>query len=505
MKLKSRLSRTFTAINLATLSVSLLVLFLLVRRDELRDFDEALDAQASEAARFALLRNAVPPGPGAIPEALALSPRYIALYDTNGRLLSANAVLASRAPASLAALGLRDDVSEGRHRVELAVGTDHLRGVTVPLGHDGQVLLYAMPRRFIDQDLAYLLKVSLGLMLSATALTWVVARGVGRHLSREVGAIAEVARKVQKGELSARVEQPMDSDETRDLAEDLGRMIGQLDELMTTQRTFVAHAAHELRSPIATLRGELQLSLRRTRGEEEYRAAIARALQSAELLSLLADDLLTLARVQSRRPIQEARAPFSAVLEGALGLARATAAERSVNVELTVAERAHVDVSGARRDLSRALRNLIDNAVAHSPEGGSVLVDASRDEGAVLVSVQDEGEGVLAAESKHLFTPFWRGHREQSGDTQGAGLGLAIAREIARAHGGEVDLAASPRGTRFVMRLLVAPSPPSATPSGEPSESFEARGEASEASEASGPSHTAMATVTAPEDQARRG
>lgn len=457
MKLKSRLSVTFTAINLATLSVSFVVLFFFVRRDELRDFDAALDAQANDAARFALARNAVPPGPGAIPEALALSPRYVALYDTNGRLLSANAVLAGSAPTSLAALGLRDGASGERRRVELAVRGVKLRGVIVPLGHDGQVIFYAMSRRFIDDDLAYLVKVSLGLMLTAIALTWVVARGVGRLLSREVDAIAAVARKVQSGDLSARVEARMDSDETRGLAEDLGRMIGQLDELMTTQRTFTAHAAHELRSPIATLRGELQLSLRRTRDEEGYRAAIARALQNVELLSLLADDLLTLARVQSRRAPRDERARVSDVLEGAVELARPLALERRVSVEPSaLAEDAAVEVLGAKRDLARALRNLLDNAIAHSEEGGRVVVGAARDGDAVLVSVQDDGEGVLEAEALHLFTPFWRGHREQSGDTVGAGLGLAIAQEIARAHGGEVSLAESRRGARFVLRLRAA-------------------------------------------------
>jgi len=332
-----------------------------------------------------------------------------------------------------------------------------VRGVIVPLGHDGQVIFYAMSRRFIDDDLAYLVKVSLGLMLTAIALTWVVARGVGRLLSREVDAIAAVARKVQSGDLSARVEARMDSDETRGLAEDLGRMIGQLDELMTTQRTFTAHAAHELRSPIATLRGELQLSLRRTRDEEGYRAAIARALQNVELLSLLADDLLTLARVQSRRAPRDERARVSDVLEGAVELARPLALERRVSVEPSaLAEDAAVEVHGAKRALARALRNLLDNAIAHSEEGGRVVVGAARDGDAVLVSVQDDGEGVLEAEALHLFTPFWRGHREQSGDTVGAGLGLAIAQEIARAHGGEVSLAESRRGARFVLRLRAA-------------------------------------------------
>ena len=458
MRLKSRLSITFTAINLATLSVSFVVLFFFVRRDELRDFDAALDAQASDAARFALARNAVPPGPGAIPEALALSPRYVALYDTNGRLLSANAALGASAPPSLAALGLREGASE-RRRVELAVRGVRLRGVVAPLGHDGQDIFYAMSRRFIDDDLAYLVKASLGLILAATALTWLVARGVGRLLSREVDAIAEVARRVQGGDLSARVEARMDSDETRALADDLGRMIGQLDELMTTQRTFTAHAAHELRSPIATLRGELQLSLRRARDEEGYREAIGRALQNVELLSLLADDLLTLARVQSRRPARDERAAVGDVIEGAVELARPLALERRVSVEPSaLGEHAAIEVRGAKRDLARALRNLLDNAIAHSEDGGRVVVGLARDGDAVLVSVQDEGEGVLEAEALHLFTPFWRGHREQSGDTVGAGLGLAIAQEIARAHGGDVSLAESARGARFVLRLRVAPA-----------------------------------------------
>ncbi len=458
MKLKHRLSITFTAMNLATLSVSFVLLFFLIRRDELRDFDLALDAQAEETARFALLRGTdqhLPSGQGEIPEALALSPSYVALYDAAGRLLSANAVLGPRAPRHLAELGVRDPTSRERPRVEFALDADRLRGVTVPLGRDGQVVLYAMSRRYIDQDLTYLAEVCVALTLGAIALTWLVARGVGRHLSAEVGTIAAVARRVQGGELSARVVDPMNSEETRALARDLDRMIAQLEELMDVQRKFIAHAAHELRSPLATLRGELQLSLRRTRDVAGYQAAIGRALQQAETLSALADDLLTLARVQRDADARE-QVPISEVIAGAIDLARALASARGVRFT----NLATLDpwVLGAQRDLSRALRNLLDNAVTHSPDGGEVTVQVEQSADAVSVSVVDQGEGVAPAEAPHLFTPFWRGNRQQSGDVVGAGLGLAIAREIARARGGDVELAPSAEGACFVMRLRAAPA-----------------------------------------------
>ena len=233
-------------------------------------------------------------------------------------------------------------------------------------------------------------------------------------------------------------------------------MIGRLGLLLSSQQRFVAHAAHELRAPLTVVQGQLSLALRRPRGEEEYREAIREALGSAGDLRALTEELLDFARAGAG-----SAGPFepTSIARAARESARyvlADADRAGVAVDLSVHD---AEVAGRPKDLERLLRNLVENAVRHSPPGGRVRVEAGAGRaGVVEIAVSDEGSGVPAAERERLFEPFFRGVAARG--NAGAGLGLAIVREIARAHGGDVQLDATTRcGARFVVRLPLANLP----------------------------------------------
>jgi two-component system heavy metal sensor histidine kinase CusS len=118
-----------------------------------------------------------------------------------------------------------------------------------------------------------------------------------------------------------------------------------------------------------------------------------------------------------------------------------------------------VTVRTRRTDLERMLRNLLENAVRHSPPG-SVTVNASTSSSAIVIVVADAGPGVAPADRPRVFEPFWRGTDEQASGAPGAGLGLAIARQIARAHGGDIDLEESPQGGALFRITLPRSRPP---------------------------------------------
>src|SRR5262249_54956516 len=136
---------------------------------------------------------------------------------------------------------------------------------------------------------------------------------------------------------------------------------------------------------------------------------------------------------------------LKSVVADAVRMARGLAATREVTFEEPSAGSTEILVRGGRNDLSRALRNLLDNAVTHSPRGGTVRIarapgpDRRDGGGAVDIAVEDEGAGVDEQDLERIFTPFWRGSAEEA-DTTGAGLGLAIARDIARRNGGDIVL-----------------------------------------------------------------
>jgi two-component system heavy metal sensor histidine kinase CusS len=231
-------------------------------------------------------------------------------------------------------------------------------------------------------------------------------------------------------------------------------MIERLEELVASQRVFISSAAHELRSPLTSLRGELELALRRERSAAEYKETIEAALADAVSLVTLADDLLAIARIENRRANGASKdvTRVSDLMEEATRMARGNAEARKVDV-VVVAPPKDVAISCSRKEVARALRNLLDNAIAHSQSGKSVSLKTAVQDGHVDIAVEDEGSGVREEDASLLFAPFWRGTGERAG-AEGAGLGLALAREIARAEGGDIayDPEFSP-GARFVLTL----------------------------------------------------
>jgi two-component system, OmpR family, sensor kinase len=462
MKLRLLLSLTVTGVTAAALLASFALLYFLVGRDELRDLDQSLLLLAHRSAQIASagdpLRPLVDDGAAEVPEAMTPTTRYLAVYGKDDRIVVATRSFGRETP-SFESLGITRPVPWEGAAVNLQIAKVALRGVVVPMGHDGRLLLYAASRRTVDEDTGFLNRALTAIFLAATGLTALVALWLGGRLASDVDAIAKVARAVAEGELSARVGRGAQrSTETKSLASDLDHMIERLGELVAAQRTFISHAAHELRSPLTTLRGELQLALRRPREAAEYQQTIEDALGEVEALTVLAEDLLTLARVEASAPGSEA-ASIGRAVEGAIRMARGLAEARGVDlIEIVEGSDAAAEtrVPGSEREIARVLRNLIDNAVAHSPPGGAVKVTIAKGDGRAVVAVSDQGSGVSAADAPHIFAPFFRGSKDQGGDEIGAGLGLAIARGIARRHGGDVMLDEGHQGgARLVLDLPI--------------------------------------------------
>lgn len=210
---------------------------------------------------------------------------------------------------------------------------------------------------------------------------------------------------------------------------------------------FLASAAHEMKTPLANLRGELQLALMRERTAEEYREAIVLGLSHTEQLIELTNDLLMLAKIMYTSAIVEAKeCNLRAVVCDALHLATQRKGERAVVVEVDE----QLSVEGRADELARVFRNLLDNSLEYAPSGSPVMVRAELDGDWLLVSVQDSGKALDAEAAEVLFLPFRRGPNAGGG---GYGLGLSIARAIARAHGGDLNLDSSAATMRFVVRL----------------------------------------------------
>jgi signal transduction histidine kinase len=218
-------------------------------------------------------------------------------------------------------------------------------------------------------------------------------------------------------------------------------MLDRLARAVSELQQFTADAAHELRTPVAVLRAGLEVALGRERSASAYRAALADALVSTERLARLADDLLTLARLDAAAAPRAAElVDLSEVLHELADASAERAAQHQV--ALKVSAPSGLWVAGNAGDLYRLFSNLIDNALRHGTDGtpGEIALSAERRAEQIHVSVADTGSGIAPQDLARIFDRFRRGHTSRA-DAAGAGLGLSIAQEIARTHGGQIGAA----------------------------------------------------------------
>jgi signal transduction histidine kinase len=272
-------------------------------------------------------------------------------------------------------------------------------------------------------------------------VTWLVTR---RALRPVEGIRREMAAITRSEDLSRRVPVPASRDEIGRLARTTNETLAALESSVERQRRFVADASHELRSPIASLRTQLEV------GEAHPELLdVSGAVKDTIRLQDLAADLLLLARLDAgERPLAHA--------VDLAGLVTAELADRTGDrIRVRADELAHVTVNGSRGQLARVLRNLLDNAQRHARS--RVRVTLREDGGEARLEVADDGPGVPEADRERIFERFVRLDDARSRDDGGAGLGLAIARDVATRHGGSLTAGRAPEGgALFVLRLPVA-------------------------------------------------
>ncbi|MFF3953642.1 ATP-binding protein [Streptomyces sp. NPDC001890] len=279
------------------------------------------------------------------------------------------------------------------------------------------------------------------LLLVVAGVTWLVTR---RALRPVEGIRRELAAITASEDLSRRVPEPGSRDEVARLARTTNETLTALETSVDRQRRFVADASHELRSPIASLRTQLEVG-----AAHPELLDLPGAVADTVRLQALAADLLLLARLDA------GERPGRAVLD--LGaLVREEVSQRigdRIAVTVSVPDSGPFEVAGSRGQLARVIGNLLDNAERHARSAVTVSVRAV-ERGEVVVAVTDDGAGVEPEERERIFERFVRLDDARTRDDGGAGLGLAIARDVALRHGGRLTVdGAREGGARFELRL----------------------------------------------------
>ena len=276
---------------------------------------------------------------------------------------------------------------------------------------------------------------------------------VARRSLAPLGWMAEQARRIGGSNLDARMEIGRAAEELEILAGSFNELLARLDQTFAGMRRFVADASHELRTPIAVIRGEASVALEQERPAAAYRETLAVILDESRRLSLLVDDLLNLARADAGNvQLQLRDFYFGDLLRDCCRSVQALAAARGIAVECRAPEDA--PYRGDEELLHRLAMNLLDNAIRHTPPGGRVEVALETGAGDFRVRVSDTGSGIAPEALPHIFERFYRGDAARSRQDGGFGLGLAIVKWVAESHGGSVAVESEPgAGSAFEVTL----------------------------------------------------
>jgi heavy metal sensor kinase len=286
------------------------------------------------------------------------------------------------------------------------------------------------------------------LLLACLGGYWLSLRAL-----RPVDAMTSVAKSITVQNLAQRIPVPRTGDELQRMAETWNEALERLDGAVNRIRQFTADASHELRTPLALIRATSELALRRSREPEEYRKYLQSIESEAEHMTALTESLLTLARADSSRfEVTLAPTDLSELARSAVQQNETLAVGKGIRLSAET-NGAPVIANADASAIRRLLLILIDNALKHTPGGGTVAVSAVRQNGAAVLSVTDTGEGISAEALPHIFERFYRSDPARGGGL-GFGLGLSIAQAIARAHGSRITVESSPdAGARFTISL----------------------------------------------------
>src|SRR5262245_20265398 len=450
LSIRARLTLWYSAVLFAVLVVAAFgVLSLHVRLERAR-IDEELVANAHTVN--GVLRNEFSERLTPLEavhdmlEELDLPLAGVAIVDPDGRLLG------SRIPGPVQ-IDERDILAATEapafvgpdHQIRIRAATSEIAGVRYRI-----VVWTTLDEVDREEDTlrrALVLGIPLALLLAVIG-GWTV----GRRTLRPLADMAQQANAIGPQATGQTLKVSNPGDELGTLASAFNALLGRLSVSLQAQRAFMADASHQLRNPVSVVRTAAQITLSRPgRTEEEYRESLEVIARQSERLTKMVDDMFTLALADAdARPLQKAPLYLDEIVDTVARDATPLAAARRISVKGDT--RGDVPFVGDEHLLRQMVANLVENAIRHTRQGGTIVLSLEQTASRVRIRGCDEGPGIAPADRPRIFERFVR--LDTAGGESGGGLGLPIARWIAEAHGGSLDLeSSSEKGSCFLITL----------------------------------------------------
>ena len=342
-------------------------------------------------------------------------------------------------------------------------GRFRLLDVAIRDGSDHPILIRTISSRdMLDKDFRSYINMFVTLIPLAMVVAMLTGYFVAGRLLFPVKELVHTAKKISASQMDQRLPVINRYDELGELSMALNSTFDRLGKAMSAIRNFTSDAAHELRSPLAVLRTEAEIALRRERTVEELRSVVATTLAETRRMGDIVEQLLALGRHDAGiQPMQRDEVPISAVLMDVVARYRPVATQK--NIQLVCGAIPPVLVEGNDIWLSQLLANLLDNAIKFTEPSGTVSVSATAVEGWLSIQFRDTGVGLHPEETERVFERFYRADESRS-HNKGSGLGLAICKSIVESHGGTISVTSQHgEGSLFTVRLPIADSMEEAT------------------------------------------
>jgi signal transduction histidine kinase len=309
--------------------------------------------------------------------------------------------------------------------------------------------------RFPDAPGLWLVVQLFRIIIGVTIIGIVVGVISSRGLTAPLSKLAEAAKAIGSKDLGRRVE-IMGSDEVKAVAQAFNDMAAELEQAETLRHNLLTDVAHELRTPITVIQGNLRAIL-----DDVYeldKAEIARLYEQTRHLSRLVEDLRDLSHAEANQlRLNVAQVEVASWLEATAAAFVPIAKEKSIDLQVNISESAAA-IQADQARLTQCLQNLLNNAIMHTPPNGSITIQAEQTPGELRLQITDTGSGIAPEHLPHIFNRFYRADPARSRETGGTGLGLSITHALIKAHGGEITATSegAGKGSQFTIRLPIS-------------------------------------------------
>lgn len=322
-----------------------------------------------------------------------------------------------------------------------------LRVFTYPVIEEGQmayIVQVAIPLNTLEMDLNRLKALLFLLMPLTVFITGIAGAFLARITLKPVEEMIRTIREIKADNLKLRVSIPDTKDEIKRLADTFNDMLGELERSFTTQQQFIQDVSHELRTPLTILKGEMEVTLKKIRSAYEYEKVLMSSLEEINKIRKIVDDLLLLARFDSKKiPFEIKNLNLNADVKELLNDIDILARQKDIKINFS-ANDSEIMLPADKNQLRQVLVNLLDNAIKYTPSHGEVSIRLERDDRHVHIRVTDTGIGIPSEEQPFIFDRFYRVDKSRS--LRGFGLGLSIVKSIVDAHHGTIAVESFPAG-----------------------------------------------------------